>query len=368
MKRFIIERTIEVGQTVTIKDIARKAGVSVGAVSTAFSKKVSNVHLSPETRARIMQVARENNYIPNLSARAVQSRKSYLLGFFYNASNWYLQMGILQGIRKICSAHDYDIIVYPADSLEQEAHNLGTLHVNNLDGILTIPFLEEERNNYSCYKALADRGIPVVQLLVNFWDEFPMIGRDYQKIGYEAVRAFSGKGHRRIGLLVFDNYTNPVQGPSNWALVKGAEKAKEELGVELVIYPLKSEKGGKNYVMNADHAMEPILHSENRPTALITVSTNLAYGAYASFRRNGISVPEDISLLACGDDTEPFWQLAPNLAYFPVPMEEIGMESAKYCLGLPGVLEKRKYLFFKELIPGDTIAEPLQSTSSRQAE
>ena len=38
---------------------------------------------------------------------------------------------------------------------------------------------------------------------------------------------------------------------------------------------------------------------------------------------------KDISLLACGDDTEPFWQLAPNLAYFPVPMEEIGVESAK---------------------------------------
>ena len=345
------------GQTVTIKDIARKAGVSIGAVSTAFSKKASTVHLSPETRARIMQVARENNYMANLSARAVQSRKSYLLGFFYNASNWYLQMGILQGIRKICFMRDYDIIVYPSDTLEQEAHNLGTLHVGNLDGIVTIPMLEGERNNYSCYKALANRGIPIVQLLVNFWDEFPMIGRDYQKIGYEAVRTFYEKGHRRIGLLIFDNYMDPVQGPGNWALVKGAEKAREQLGVELVIYPFKSERNGRNYVMNADHTVEPILHSKDRPTALITASTNLAYGAYACFRRNGIEVPKDISLLACGDDTEPFWQIAPNLAYFPVPMEELGMESAKYCLGLPGVLEKRKYLIYNQLITGDTIAE-----------
>ncbi len=357
---------MKMGHSVTIKDVARAAGVSVGAVSTAFSKKTSNVHLSPGTRARILQIARENNYTPNLSARAVQSRKSYLLGFFYNASNWYLQMGILQGIRKICSEHDYDIIVYPANSLEQEAHNLGTLHVNNLDGILTIPFLEGERNNYSCYKALADRGIPVVQLLVNFWDEFPMIGRDYRKIGYEAVRAFYEKGHRRIGLLVFENYTNPVQGPSNWALVKGAEKASEEFGTELVIYPLKSEKGGKNYVVNADRTMEQIFRSENRPTALVAASTNLAYGAYACFQRNHVSVPGDISLLACGDDTEPFWQIAPNLSYFPVPMEEIGTESAKYCLGLPGVLEKRKYLLFKELIPGDTIAKPPQTALPRK--
>ena len=84
---------------ITIKDIARLAGVSVGSVSTVFSKKNSNVHLSAQTREKILKIAEQYNYKPNVSARAIQANKSYLLGFFYTTNNWYLQNRLLRGIR-----------------------------------------------------------------------------------------------------------------------------------------------------------------------------------------------------------------------------------------------------------------------------
>ena len=197
---------------ITIKDIAKLAGVSVGAVSTVFSKKNTNVHLSPETRQRILRIAGENHYVPNITARAMQSRKSYLLGFFYRTSNWYLQTGILQGIREVCSQYDYDIIVYPSGSLAEEKRNLESSHVSQLDGIITIPQQESGEDNQAVYDLLRRRNIPIVQLLADFWPELPMIGRDYRKIGQEAVRTLAGKGHRQIGLMIFSNYTDPVTG------------------------------------------------------------------------------------------------------------------------------------------------------------
>ena len=156
------------GHAITIKEVARLAGVSVGSVSTVFSKKDTNVHLSAETRERILKVARENHYVPNITARAMQSRKSYLLGFFYRASNWYLLSGILQGIRQVCSLYDYDIIVYPSGSLAEEKYNLESSHVNQLDGIITIPLLENGRDNQEIYHDFGKREIPVVQLLHSY--------------------------------------------------------------------------------------------------------------------------------------------------------------------------------------------------------
>ena len=167
------------GKRMTIKDIARLAGVSVGAVSTAFSKKSSNVHLSEATREKIFQVARENHYIPNIAARSMQTRKSYLLGFFYRMDNAYLQTKILRGIREICMKHEYDIIVYPCESLEDERYYLETLHVNQLDGIITIPILENGKTNEVLYRRLADRGIPVIQILADLWKDMAMIGRAF---------------------------------------------------------------------------------------------------------------------------------------------------------------------------------------------
>ena len=339
---------------VTIKDIARLAGVSVGAVSTVFSKKNTNVHLSPETRQRILRIAGENHYVPNITARAMQSRKSYLLGFFYRTSNWYLQTGILQGIREVCSQYDYDIIVYPSGSLAEEKRNLESSHVSQLDGIITIPQQESGADNQAVYDLLRRRDIPIVQLLADFWPELPMIGRDYRKIGQEAVRTLAGKGHRQIGLMIFSNYTDPVAGGNNRALMQGVRDGAAECGVKLTVYPLSTDISKASLIQNAAELTEKLIRARKRPSALITASSNLAYGAYACFLRHQWSVPRDISLLACGDDTEPFLQLAPDLAYFPVPLKQMGILSAQYCLGLQPIPASRQLLFLP-MVEGRTI-------------
>lgn len=341
---FRIIRRETMGKRMTIKDIAQLAGVSVGAVSTAFSKKASNVHLSDATREKIFRIAEQYHYIPNITARSMQSQKSYLLGFFYRTNNSFLQTNLLRGIRKACYEYDYDIIVYPCDSLEEEAHNLQTLHVNQLDGIITIPILEDSRTNEALYRSLVNRGIPLVQLLADFWEDLPSIVRDYREIGFNAVKILYEKGHQHIGMLLFSNYTNRKIGIGNALLADGVQQGIAEFGLKLEIFTVDSSANRSDYIPTADAATEKILQMPKRPTALITASGLLAYGAYSCLKRNGINVPNEISLLACGDDSEQFGLFTPNLSYFPVELEKIGYLSAKYCL------EKEKTFPLKQLI------------------
>lgn len=340
---------------ITIKDIARLAGVSVGSVSTVFSKKSSNVHLSAQTREKILKIAEQYNYRPNVSARAIQANKSYLLGFFYNTNNWYLQNRLLRGIRQACSQHDYDIIVYPSDNLADETYNLQTSHVTHLDGIITIPILENDQTNQTAYEALAKRGIPIVQLLADFWRQFPVFSRDYIRVGYEAVRALYNYGHRSIGLIVFDNYTDAKCGPGSWGIVKGSRMASEDFGVNLKLYPMNSICERELYIQTAENITDSILRSADRPTALIATSCYLAYGAYSAINKHGISIPDDMSLISCGDDAEPIGQFVPNFAIFPASLEELGRQSAEFCLQDPEKRTVLRQLIYSDLNPGDTL-------------
>lgn len=317
---------------ITIKDIAKLAGVSVGAVSTAFSNKKSNVLLSEATRKKILQIAQENNYIPNIAAKAMQSRKSYLLGFFYRAENSYLQSGILKGIRSICRKYDYDIIVYPCDSLTDERYYLESLHVNSLDGIITIPIKENGQTNEELYRNFAQRGIPVIQVLFAPWQDLPMIGRNYPEIAKKAIQLLVEGNHQHIGFLTFENYNNPLTSGNNYLLTKVLIETAQKANLKLDIYTLPTGTKYEEYIKEANWVMEKVIsNNKSIPSALVTASSRLAYGAYSCFNNHNIKVPEDVSILACGEDCEDLLIFNNKLSYFPVELEEIGKLSAQYC-------------------------------------
>ena len=155
--------------------------------------------------------------------------------------------------------------------------------------------------------------------------------------------------------MIFANYHDPVSGGNNWRLMQGIQEGVSECGIQLDIFPLETDIAKNSLMQNAAEAAEQlIIQSRKRPTALITASSNLAYGAYAGFMRHRWSIPQDIALLACGNDTEPFLQLAPDLAYFPVPLQQIGELSAEYCLGLHS-MENTRELLFLPLNEGKTL-------------
>lgn len=335
---------------VTIKDVALKAGVSIGAVSSVFSKKPSNVRLSPETRKHILNIAKEINYYPSITAKGFNSGKSYLLGFFFCHQNWHVLSRLLQSIQRVCYDHEYDLIVYPAETLAMERRNLERARNRNLDGIITLPFVCDEGNNLELYREFAERRIPIVQFMYKITDEFSYVGRDYAKVARDAVKKLYDLGHRRIGLLVHKNYIDPIQGRSANILARSYSEEMDKYGIEPTIYPLScSFESHKN---NQQEIVRLIMETRQRPTALIASANGMAYHAIGGLQKVGIRVPEDMSIIGAADNVNLLNSDTPELSYYSIPAQKIGLETAEKCLN--NISEPSETLIFEPLIDGKT--------------
>src|SRR6478736_6345344 len=93
---------------VSIKDIAKQAGVSISTVSYALngSNKVTD-----ETSSKILAIAKELNYVPNAAARTLKKRESKILGVFLTDFRGDVYGDLLSGMKAVCNAQGYDLIV-----------------------------------------------------------------------------------------------------------------------------------------------------------------------------------------------------------------------------------------------------------------
>ncbi len=99
----------------TIKDVAKKAGVSISTVSYALNN-IPNVH--HETKKRILEAAKSLNYTPHFSARHLKTKKTGNIGVFIYGFSGPVFSDILEGIRQTLQAHDFNIIVSSGKSSE----------------------------------------------------------------------------------------------------------------------------------------------------------------------------------------------------------------------------------------------------------
>ncbi|QJC53179.1 LacI family transcriptional regulator [Paenibacillus albicereus] len=136
---------------VSIKDIARKAGVSISTVSYALN---GNPKVTPETSARILAIAKEMNYIPNAAARQLKKQESRIIGAFLTDFTGAFYGDLLQGMKEVLNRKGYDLIVCSG----LQSHRL--LPERMIDGaiILDSTFSDEELLDY------ADRGHRLVVL------------------------------------------------------------------------------------------------------------------------------------------------------------------------------------------------------------
>ncbi|MDP4146269.1 MAG: LacI family DNA-binding transcriptional regulator [Bacillota bacterium] len=126
---------------VTMKDIAKEAGVSVATVSYVLNNNIKE-KIPEETRQRIMNIAKELNYVPNLAARSLVKRKSGLIGIlisrdYDNEGEWKkcLYTEFISEIEVILSAMGYHILIYGIDTGNPNADIIAE---RELDGVFVI--------------------------------------------------------------------------------------------------------------------------------------------------------------------------------------------------------------------------------------
>lgn len=273
-----------------LKDIAEATGFSANTVSLALR---GSPRLPEETRERILKAAEKLNYFPNHIARSLVHSSTRTIGLVMtDIMNPTLTLSARTIERELTLAGYAMMFAASDSSVENEKRAIDLFQSYQVDGMLIYP---ANHRDFDHIKAADDAGTPVLLLV-----DLPGSGLDTVTIddragAYKAFRYLCRKGHRRIAML------DGGRALGNLDKMHGAERAISEAGLSgdtIAVF----EPAGHSPASGFD-AMQRIMASEPRPTAVFASTDSLAIGVLHWCREHGVSVPADLAVVGY-DNTE----------------------------------------------------------------
>ena len=297
--------------SVSIKDVAAKAGVSPKTVSRVIN---GERHVRPEVRAIVQRVVSELDYRPNAFARSLSSSRSYLLGLFIDDPSSGYAADVQRGALMRCRDRSYHLVVEPidfaaADWARQVADSIVALR---LDGtILTPPACDRE----DLLDVLDTYGLPYVRVSPRGDpDRSGFVWMDDAAAAREMAEHLLELGHRDIGFVMGDPAHSVSQ--RRW---DGFRTATREAGIAS-----RDDRvaAGDFSFLSGLAAGERLLGRSDRPTAVFASNDDMALGVLMAAAKLGIAVPESVSI--AGFDDAPTSRAAwPQLTTIRQPKAEM---------------------------------------------
>jgi len=182
--------------TVTVKDVARAAGVSASTVSRVAN---GDCRISARTTEKVLKCMKELDYHINNIGRSLKTSRTLTVGFVSPELSNDVFMGIAKGAEDEFRKHGYNIIICNSnESVEEEKERISLLSQKCVDGIIIIPASAEGEH----YKRISESGLPVVlvdRLVEHFETDAVLV--DNINGSYSAVEYLINNGHRRIGFI-----------------------------------------------------------------------------------------------------------------------------------------------------------------------
>ena len=268
-----------------MKEIAKKLGVSVSTISRALQ---DSPELHPETKRKIVEMAKEMNYQPNLLAQSLRISRTKTLGVIVPEIISHFFGSCVSGIQDTANSRGYNVMICQSnESIEQEKANIKSLVSSQVDGLLIS--LSRETNHYEHLYELYDREIPFV-LFDRVNEDIPVSKITFNDVGgaYQVTKYLLETGCRRIMY---------VSGPEDLYISK---KRKEGYLRALSEYGL-GEEADLIKITDLTHegnvrAAEEIAAMNPRPEAVFCMIDPLAVDVLTVWKSMGIKIPEDISL------------------------------------------------------------------------
>jgi LacI family transcriptional regulator len=307
---------VSAARPVTLKELAARAGVHPSTISRVVNNDPV-LRVSAETRARIEALLEETDYRPDVVARSLRLRQTFVLAMIIPDITNPLFANIFMGIEAVAGERGYSVILAnTGGSAQRERAHLRSLQARRVDGmILASVSLGDPSVTW-----MREQGIRHV--LVNRYSgpRDPFVGADDHAGGMIATRHLVALGHRRIAHLAGSpGVSTAVQRR------RGYMAALEEAGIapepDLVVESDYLEATGRQ-------AMERLLDLPRPPTAVFAVNDMAAMGAHAAVIDRGLRIPGDVAIVGYND--VPFAaRLAPPLTTLRVPVREFGRISAE---------------------------------------
>ncbi len=296
----------------SIREVARRAGVSVTTVSHALSGKRP---VAPETAARIRALVPEMGYVPYFAARTLQSGRSFVIGLVVpDISNQFFGE-IAIGVESYANDQDYGVTLCTSQSdPRREKRYFNMLRSGAIDGLI-----------YNAAGATQDEALPtmaasfplvVVDEGIPGLESNPLVTADHRQGGSLAAAHLAELGHRRVAVL---------SGPP------GMMSSDERTAGFREIFPDAVVLTGE-YTESSGHLLTTfLLQAHPEVTAVFAGNDLMAFGAIAELQKAGLRVPRDVSVIGF-DDVDFAARITPSLTTVRQPAIELGKRSAQLLL------------------------------------
>lgn len=307
--------------TVTIRDVARLAHVHPGTVSRALNPQ-TRVLVNQETAARVLAAADELDYRPNSMARGLKTSRSMTIGVLIPDLTNPLFPPIVLGIDDRLTRDGYTpLLVNTGSDPARERASIDAMLARQVDGFIAAT----ARLDIEPLAVATATGLPVVLVNRSFEDgSISACTVDDRKGSELAVRHMIELGHERLGY---------VAGPQNVSTghrrYLGFTAAMEAAGLPLP--PERVSYAGAFTEEAGARAAAEVLRADPRVTGIITANDRLAIGCYDALEQEGLSCPDDVSIVGF-NDMMFIDRLRPPLSSVRVPQRAIGYAAADLLL------------------------------------
>ncbi len=307
--------------TVTIKDIARHAGVSHSTVSRALN---GSPLIGGPTTDRVRRAAAELGYFPSAAARTLKTNRSRVLGVVISNVDDPFFSEILQGIEEAARVGGYSLFMAASGhDADRERDIVRIMREHRIDGLIlcSTAFSSEQGRQLSSYD------IPMIVINNQAEEEYRYsISHDDLYGSRQVTRHLIGLGHRRLAYLGF-----PGSGRTNLKRLSGYREEMRMAGLHASEdYELAAAASD---LATGRAALQQYLALAERPTAVVCYNDMLAIGLLQGLQEQGVEVPRDCSI-AGFDNIEFSAYTNPPLTTFDQPKRSIGAEAARVILRL----------------------------------
>src|ERR1700722_3915894 len=298
--------------SVTIRDVARAAGVSVATVSRAFNDS-GPVHA--ETRQRIRDVAQAMRYVPNSAARTLRTSKANACGVLLPDLYGEFFSEVIRGIDQTARRHGHHVLVSSCHVDQSELDAAVRAMRGRVDGlILMLPDIDVH-----AVAANLPEQLPVV--LINAADSegaFDTITLDNYGGAYTMVRHLLAQGRERVAII-----TGSPRNQDARERLRGYSAALWDAGAE---WRADWEIPGDFTEAGGYRAGKALAALDPRPNAVFAANDAMAIGALSAFREAGLLVPIDIAVGGF-DDVPMARYMSPPLTSGHVAISELGVQA-----------------------------------------
>lgn len=350
---------------VTINDIAREAGVSIGLVSRVLNDDES-ARVSPETRQRILTIAEKHGYAANLFAAALRTERTGIIGVLSpNLSGTFLG-SLTMALQRAAVEQGVELLVaLPKSDSQGIASQLQRMQAMLFDGFL---LLSNTLDYQDTIRKLQIIEKPYVSVCAGLHMQGPLVNADDMAALQIAADYLYDLGHRRIALLYNSNW--PLERDYKHYFVQALDARGLPLHPELIVdirdalYTPQSPDFQMTWTVKPAQAAQRLMQLPDPPTAILCSNDGFAVACIKGLVKMGLRVPDDVSVI--GYNNELISTLFhPELTTIRQPLEEIAATSIDLLRSIlaEGQIDRAKlssirHIIVPELVERESCAPP----------